>query len=189
MTIKLIGSDAQQSTNDLSSGRVRYFKYTADASGTVSEIKIYALANGNVKIAIYADSSGDPGSRLAYNDSGQAVTADQWNTLSIDGLSVTQSTVYWLACIYDTTGSLAYDTIGAGHTPVRYKTATYSTFTWPSSADWTSSNDLNDYSIAGWGISGGWTNIAKINGVTATDLAKVDGVAVADIAKISGITV
>lgn len=35
----------------------------------------------------------------------------------------------------------------------------------------------------------GWTNIAKVNGVTATDLAKVDGIAVADIAKINGVAV
>jgi hypothetical protein len=37
--------------------------------------------------------------------------------------------------------------------------------------------------------AGGWTNIAKVNGVTATDLAKVRGIAVADIAKRRGVAV
>ena len=35
----------------------------------------------------------------------------------------------------------------------------------------------------------GWSNIAKVNGVTATDLAEVDGIAVASIAKINGVAV
>jgi hypothetical protein len=35
----------------------------------------------------------------------------------------------------------------------------------------------------------GWANIAKVNGVTATDLAKVLGIAVADIAKVNGVAV
>jgi hypothetical protein len=37
--------------------------------------------------------------------------------------------------------------------------------------------------------AGGWTNIAKVKGVTATDLAKVRGIAVADIAKRRGVAV
>lgn len=37
--------------------------------------------------------------------------------------------------------------------------------------------------------AGGWTNIAKVNGVTATDFAKVRGIAVGDIAKRRGIAV
>jgi len=37
--------------------------------------------------------------------------------------------------------------------------------------------------------AGGWANIAKVMGVTATDLAKINNVAVADIAKMNGVTV
>jgi len=42
-----------------------------------------------------------------------------------------------------------------------------------------------------WGSeeSGGWANIAKIQGVNATDLKLVNGVAVADIAKVNGVAV
>ena len=35
----------------------------------------------------------------------------------------------------------------------------------------------------------GWANIAKVNGIAATDLAKIFGIAVADIAKINGVAV
>ena len=44
-------------------------------------------------------------------------------------------------------------------------------------------------SLYGTGDTGGWGNIAKVGGITATDLAKIDGVAVADIAKINGVAV
>ena len=44
-------------------------------------------------------------------------------------------------------------------------------------------------SIYGTGATAGWSNIAKVAGVTATDLAKIDGVLVADIAKINGVAV
>ena len=51
--------------------------------------------------------------------------------------------------------------------------------------------DATDHgeAIAGTLPSTGWANIAKVNGVTATDLAKVNGIAVADIAKINGVAV
>lgn len=57
-----------------------------------------------------------------------------------------------------------------------------------------SNTDPTDYTISLYGTGtesggGGWTNIAKVGGVTATDLAKVDGIAVADIAKINGVAV
>jgi len=44
-------------------------------------------------------------------------------------------------------------------------------------------------SLYGTGETAGWTNIAKVSGITATDLAKIDGVAVADIAKVNGVAV
>jgi hypothetical protein len=37
--------------------------------------------------------------------------------------------------------------------------------------------------------AGGWANIAKIAGVTATNIAKVNGIAIADIAKVNGVSV
>ena len=37
--------------------------------------------------------------------------------------------------------------------------------------------------------TGGWANIAKVNGVTAAAMAKLQGVAVAAIGKVSGVAV
>lgn len=42
-----------------------------------------------------------------------------------------------------------------------------------------------EYTAAG----GGWSNIAKVRGVTASDIAKINGVAVDDIAKLRGVAV
>jgi hypothetical protein len=44
-------------------------------------------------------------------------------------------------------------------------------------------------SLYATGDTGGWSNIAKVNGIASADIGKVDGIAVADIAKINGIAV
>ena len=58
-----------------------------------------------------------------------------------------------------------------------------------SGANWTA--QTYDFGFECWGspIGGGWGNIAKVNGITATNLAKVRGIAVASIAKRRGIAV
>lgn len=38
-------------------------------------------------------------------------------------------------------------------------------------------------------VGGGWSNIAKINGMTSTDIAKIKGVTVSNISKVNGVAV
>src|SRR4030042_6255283 len=79
------------------------FKYTAEATGTMSEIRIKAKSSGNVKVGFYADNSGEPGSRLAKKDTSTAVVAG-WNTITLESsASITKDTDYWLAFALDTT--------------------------------------------------------------------------------------
>lgn len=106
-------------------------KYTCLQSGNITELRFYGKVNGNVKVAIYADNAGEPGTRLAYNNSGQSVLANQWNVLSISQLAVTLNTIYWIAFIVDTDSCIGGESSGA---VTRYKSATYSTFSFPNPA-------------------------------------------------------
>jgi hypothetical protein len=101
---RLVGTDTAYTTG-ASFSYIEMSKFTCSGTGKVSEIHVYSKANGNVKVGIYADISGEPGSRLSVNNTGTAVIANQWNTISITELSVTSGTVYWLAIISDTTGA------------------------------------------------------------------------------------
>ncbi len=128
-------------------------RFAALATGKVTEIKVYSRVNGNVKIAIYADSAGEPGARLSYNNTGQSAVANQWNTLTIPELSITKDTYYWLAFNADANGVVAYTSLSGG--TFREKVATYSSFTYPDPAGTGFSGTGNNVSIAiaGWGIA------------------------------------
>lgn len=147
-TFRLVGTTNDEGlvSND---DTVQLVKHTAEASGLITEFKVYSTANGNVKVAIYSDDNGEPGTRLTYNDTGQAVSSGQWNTLSIPELEVTSGTVYWLAAICDTDDSLARY-VDAGQVR-RNKSEEYDTFGWPTTLSGLS-NASNGISLAGWGV-------------------------------------
>jgi hypothetical protein len=71
-------------------------KYTLSQAGTVTQVGIYAVASAHVKAAIYADSSGTPGSLLVANNAPTAVSAGQWTTISIGPTTLAAGT-YWIA--------------------------------------------------------------------------------------------
>jgi hypothetical protein len=145
----LLGSESDGTTND-GAGYFTLAKFTALLTGTMTEIHVYSKASGHVKVAIYADNGGEPGSRITANNSGQAVTLNQWNTLSINATPIVKDTVYWLAFNIDTAGAVSAITSDGIK---RYKAATYSTFTFPDPAGTGFSNDTYKDSIAGWGIT------------------------------------
>lgn len=127
-------------------------KFTASTTGTCSEVRIKVSGNGNVKVAIYADSAGEPGARLAKQDTPAAVTTG-WNTIALEAsCSLTINTVYWLAFITDTDSIVGYDTHAA--VALRYRAETYSTFTFPDPAGsgFSSITDRTTF-IAGWGTT------------------------------------
>jgi len=152
MTEKLVGFD------DIGvGGNVQdYFvlnKYTAVASGNMTEFKVYSLANGNAKVALYADNSGEPGTLITAMNTGQAVTADQWNALTFTSTAITDETDYWLAFNIDTTGAVSYS--GDTGSVRRYKSVAYSGFSFPNPAGTGFSGDTYDTCVAGWGTTGG----------------------------------
>ena len=145
-TVKFIGADDATGTNDAAN----YFNLTrfqASATGRVTEFRAKTGVAGYLKVAIYADSGGEPGARLSYNDTGQAVAVG-WNTLTIPALDITSGTYYWLAVNASILGAAQYIASGT----MRYKVATYSTFTFPDPAGTGFTSGAYTDLIAGWGV-------------------------------------
>jgi len=149
-TGKLVGTDSA-GTGTHGANYVCYTKFTAAGTGIITELKVYALATGHVKVAIYSDNSGEPGDKITGNDSSQAIIADQWNTLTIANTNIVKDTPCWLGVIGDTDGATSWRALSG--VIRRYKAATYSSFTWPSSAG-SGFVIANDYEqvLAGYGI-------------------------------------
>jgi hypothetical protein len=146
-TARILGT-ATEDTSPQGANRVVYDKFTALATGKITEFKVYAGESGHVKVAIYADNSGEPGDKINGNDSSQAVVAG-WNTLSISETAITKDTVYWLAVCTETAASARNNT-NTG--TLRYKDVTFSTWTWPASAGSGFNNASVEMCYAGWGV-------------------------------------
>jgi hypothetical protein len=148
-TAKLIGADDVSGSNE-SAGFWLVNRFQAVTTGRITEFRVKAGASSQVKVAIYADSSGSPGARLSYNDTAQNVVAG-WNTLSIPSLDITSGTYYWLAIV--TGGAGAGQWKDQGETAVyKYKAITFSTFTFPDPAGTGFSATYGRDLVAGWGV-------------------------------------
>jgi len=108
--------------------QVTYSKFLTSSPGRIHFLRIYASGSGNVKVAIYSDSSGSPSSRL-YTATAAVVAG--WNDIEIGPLDVTQNTYYWLAFNSDS-AIISYASSGGTE---KHKSATYSSYAFPSTAD------------------------------------------------------
>lgn len=144
--VKLIGSndvdvDGQRSQNEFYLDR-----FQAENSGWLSAIKIKVFASVNVKVAIYADSTGEPGALLSSNNISTACAAG-WNTILIENIEITSAVYYWLAFIADGI-QVNYHQVASTR---RSRAETYATFTFPDPAGTGFSSSTNDYAlIAAW---------------------------------------
>ncbi len=156
--------------------------YTANMNGTVNSITVeYDNVNyGDLaQAAIYTNSSGNPGSRLAYSDSVTLAYVGGPDTfpLTHGSASVTAGTSYWLC-----TGSngsnpdmdvLAYSSNGTTNQSKAYTMGTYGT--WPGSLSSPSYTSNDQYVIsANYSITGSTTtsmSISKTGAVTLQNAA------------------
>ena len=120
-------------------------KATLSVSGTLTGISFYCLALGaNVKVGIYADSSGSPGS-LLVGPITQNSCASGWNTVSASASLAAGD--YWLAGSTDTNGGLGEV---SGDTGTMWYKAFSFTSSWPNPA------------------GGGYTSYSRRNAIYAT---------------------
>ncbi|MCJ7664202.1 MAG: Ig domain-containing protein, partial [Desulfobacterales bacterium] len=146
-TQKLVGTDTS-GTETVSPNYIQLSKFTAAATGTVSQIKVYSTASAHVKVAIYADNAGAPGALLNANNDNNPVSPNQWNNISITSTPVTSGTAYWLGAIMDTYSVTRVTTPN----PRRYKAQAYAGFNWPGSLTGLSTSDNMYLCIAGWSV-------------------------------------
>jgi hypothetical protein len=147
-TQKLLGVDDTTSSGNNFDNYVSLCRFTAEASGTVTSVRVKCSGNGNVKVAIYADSSGSPGALLGAVNTSTPVSSG-WNTISLPSpVSITSGTPYWLAVACDSSGVLYYR-IGGG--TQRYAAITFSSYTFPNPAGSGYSSNSNYVFSAAWG--------------------------------------
>lgn len=164
------------------------YNNAANDTGSISSVEAWwweANAGNSVTLAIYQDNGSGNFTCMDTESIGE-VSSGSKQTYS--GLSLDINTGEFIGgaaadgtatrCERDTSGySGIYYDVGNSITPT-------------TSYDFTlASGDCLSLYGTGETAPTGWTNIAKISGVTATDIAKVDGVLVADIAKINGVAV
>ena len=114
-------------------------------TGTLTKLEAHiwdTTPSGNIRIGIYADSSGAPGARLL--DAGAMTLVQGWNVKSGLSLAVTLNTWYWLAynmsatnTIGDIAGasnSLAYRSLAYGALPDPFGTPSYASSQHPMQA-------------------------------------------------------
>jgi hypothetical protein len=110
-------------------------KYTTTVPFTAQAIHTYGTASGNVKVSIYSDSSGNPGSKL-FTEVASAVTANTWSNITIPNTYLAPGT-YWIVFNCDTANAVTHSTGVTGSTRY-YKSLTYATaFPSPGGSGWT----------------------------------------------------
>ena len=153
-TQRLIGvaTDTASTGGGGSCTNIHLERFQANATGSITEFKVKTSASGNVKVAIYSDSSGQPNSRLAAVDTSTPVTSG-WNTIPINpSVAVTSGNYYWLAVVSDSCNIYYHSNDPSANTI--WKPSTYSSWYWPGSAGpgWNTQTGYT-YFIAGWGTT------------------------------------
>ena len=107
----LLGATTVQSTTDSNaSNGAQAWSYTASASGTAGSISFYVDSDstaGGLKLGLYLDASGAPGTLLDTAIIALA-RAGAWNTANLGGASITSGTKYWLALLGTGGGIVAF---------------------------------------------------------------------------------
>ena len=147
--VKLLGNGDLSWNDTQSPGYFELERFQAVKSGTLKSIRVYFYgSNGvGVKVAIYSDNSGSPNALLA---SGSAKCNAGWNTISVSDVAIVSGTYYWLGHVFQPDKySWIYAKTSGG--TALYKTATYSSFTFPNPAGTGFTNDTWTFAHAGWG--------------------------------------
>lgn len=143
---KLIGRDDDSSAANEDHNYIIHNKWTAAVSGTMNRFFIRCNVAGNVKCAIYSDSSGAPGTLI--NSVGSTAISPGWVSITFPDTPIVQGTVYWLTINSDTKGTVGYKT-GTGL--IKYKAFAFAT-DFPNPAG----TGYYDYPIAYANVVAGW---------------------------------
>ena len=143
--VKLIGEDERSWTNTFTYNYAFFFRYSAVVSGSLNSIRVKSSKSASIKVALYSDSGGEPGSRLT---AAEADVVDGWNTINMPNINIVLGTYYWIA--FNSNSNIVYRI--SGNAPRRYKSATYSSYSFPDPAGSGYTDDSGYFpALAGWG--------------------------------------
>ncbi len=131
---KLLGLDAITHVDDNCLNSTFHLdRYVASQSGNVTILRVFCVAAGNIKLAIYADNNGEPGLLLNSINTSTPVYSG-WNSIPIVSTTVTAGTNYWLAM--NTESVILGAQLSTNNNAIRrFKIGVpYSSFTFPSQA-------------------------------------------------------
>lgn len=156
--LKTLGSnDDTPGGNNICATRV-----TASQSIIAANLNLYIAsgAAGYVRMGIYTDNSGSPGTLLAQTSS--IAAANGWLTGSIPDTALTSGTNYWLVFIFSQTGShTRYNSSGA------LKWASYTYGALPSTAPAMTGSNTATYSFYASGYAAGLDKLGSTNDTPA----------------------
>jgi nucleoid DNA-binding protein len=145
---KLLGLDTDLSA-DTGAGYACFNKFIATA-GTTNAIKAWCRTSSNVKLALYSDNAGEPGTLLASTTA--AFTAGSLNSASISNVTLTNGVSYWLGVNVETSGGVSYESL-SGTGIRRWKQIAYADWTFPSTYDGTGfSSDTGRHGLSAYFI-------------------------------------
>ena len=160
--VKLVGSSPATLTYAQSANYIELERVQAVASGTLKYLKVKSGASCKIKAAIYADSSGSPGALLVASTE-QSLTGSTppvVNTVTMPDLAIVLGTYYWIAHIVDKANG-TYGNSDSGTS--KYKSQTYSGFSFPNPAGTGYSSETANWYLEGWGTAPGGSIIPILN--------------------------
>lgn len=120
------GLDAGNATFDVIANYLNVMRFqNTVGDGILTQLEILyddATPSGNVRLGVYADSSGTPAGLLL--DAGAVAKADGWVAISGLNLEVDADAYYWLAFIHDATNGTRQQTGQAANSHI-YRAVTY----------------------------------------------------------------
>src|SRR3990167_3485213 len=121
MTVILLRQEGIESDQTAGANYLKLGKWQAQATGNITEIRVTASGNGNIKLGIYTDNAGEPDDLLSSVGSTAITTGE--NVIPITSTPVVSGTYYWLAYNIDQ-ANIPYKNTGGTN---RYKVLTYAT--------------------------------------------------------------
>jgi hypothetical protein len=164
---QLLGiTDDQDTTTTIQENTFLLSRFKAIASGKLIsfQVKCYYTDSDEhkVKVALYADSNGAPGTLLNKVDSDNQTVLAGWNPINFPETQLTQNNYYWMAAISDSP-VIVYEPQTSTN---KYKYAAYSGFSFPDPAppasDFTSQT-TEQYMLRGYEGSQEFIFIMSVN--------------------------
>jgi hypothetical protein len=102
----LFGNTTVEGSGDSLTGtHSEAFRYESSLSGTATDVSIYLTSSSGVKVALYAESEGKPGTRLATGQV-SSNTAKTWVAIPLESsVAISKGTHYWIALAPKNSGS------------------------------------------------------------------------------------